>query len=273
MLFLSYSRGNLLVVRALAAELRRLGHRTWMDLENLRPGERWRDAIERALADCSAMVYCISRLSVASAWTSVELRAALDRGIPVIPLMVDAVAMDELPAELRALQMVMLGDGSDAASAAACDIARSLPLSEAAGSGAEQANDDALLVTLQAGVDGGVLLAWRSARWASPPAAATPEALCEMGRAAEESQAAQLRIGTGVGVASAALVLGALAGRLARERIRVLVADQLALAALSLSAVGFSIDVEREPLRTSAREAADQAVINSRSASCSSAQL
>ena len=76
-----------------------------------------------------------------------------------------------------------------------------------------------------------------------------------------------------VGIATAiGVVLGALAGRLARERIRVLVTDQLALAALSLSAVGFSIDVEREPLRTSAREAADQAVINSRSASCSSAQ-
>eukprot|EP01031_Cornospumella_fuschlensis_P052996 gene52996-64740_t len=108
MLFLSYSRGNLLMVRALAAELRRMGHRTWMDLENLRPGERWRDAIERALVDCTAMVYCISRLSVASAWTSVELRAALARGVPVIPVMIDAVVMDELPAELQALQMVML---------------------------------------------------------------------------------------------------------------------------------------------------------------------
>ena len=40
MLFFSYSRANLLVVRSVAAELRRLGHRTWIDLEDLRPGER-----------------------------------------------------------------------------------------------------------------------------------------------------------------------------------------------------------------------------------------
>jgi hypothetical protein len=72
MLFFSYSRGNLLAVRSVAAELRRLGYRTWLDLENLRPGERWREAIERAMAASEAMIYCISRLSQESAWTSIE---------------------------------------------------------------------------------------------------------------------------------------------------------------------------------------------------------
>ena len=64
--FISCSRADLGPVRALALALRRTGLRTWMDLEDLRPGQRWKDAIGSALAAADAMVFCLSALSLES---------------------------------------------------------------------------------------------------------------------------------------------------------------------------------------------------------------
>ena len=222
MLFFSYSRGNLLVVRSVAGELRRLGYRTWLDLESLRPGERWREAIDRAMAASDAMVYCISRLSLQSSWTSVELRAARKRGLPVVPLLVDDLPIDELPPALRKLHMISTAGWaphelpSHAAQAIARAVGRPpLPLSWSI--------DDsvaALRVELAAVDDAGVTLGWASALWQSRPAPIQADALSELCRAADEARAAELHIGQQVESAVAALVLGALAARLGAARVR-----------------------------------------------------
>lgn len=103
--FISYSRSDLNTVRPLAAELRRLGIRTWVDLEDLRPGERWKSAIEKALVSSTAMVFCVSPLTLESAWTSIELKAAIHRKIPVIPVMLQTLEIDALPPELQNRQL------------------------------------------------------------------------------------------------------------------------------------------------------------------------
>ena len=64
--FISYSRADLGLVRALTLALRRSGLRTWMDLDDLRPGQRWKDAIGSALEAADAMVFCLSALSLES---------------------------------------------------------------------------------------------------------------------------------------------------------------------------------------------------------------
>lgn len=223
MLFFSYSRGNLLVVRSVAAELRRLGYRTWLDLESLRPGERWREAIERAMAVSDAMVYCISRLSLESAWTSVELLAARERGLPVVPLLVDDVAIELLPPTLRELHLISTHGWvphelpSRAAQAIARSVGRPAPP-------ASWSIDDAavaLRVEVLATDAREVTLGWASALWRSPPAPLAADSLSELARAADEARAAELHIGPQVEPAVAALVLGTLAARLGPARVRV----------------------------------------------------
>jgi hypothetical protein len=222
MLFLSYSRGNLLIVRSVAGELRRLGWRTWLDLESLRPGERWREAIERAMAASDAMVFCISRLSLESSWTSVELRAAQQRGLPVVPLLIDDIDIEQLPPALRELQLIVTAGWTphEMPALAAQAIARSVgrPPAPPAWSGDDSAA--ALRVELCATPAGEVTLAWTSVLWSARPAPLGAGALSELARAADEARAAELHVGQGIEPATAALVLGTLASRLGPARVR-----------------------------------------------------
>lgn len=222
MLFFSYSRGNLLIVRSVAGELRRLGYRTWLDLESLRPGERWREAIERAMAASDAMIYCISRLSLESAWTSVELRAARERGLPVVPLLVDDVEIDRLPPTLRELHLISTTGWAphELPSRAAQAIARSVGRPPPPQTWSIDDSAAALRVDVVATAAGDVTLEWASALWQSPPAPLGADSLSELSRAADEARAAELHVDWHVEPAIAALVLGTLAARLGPARVR-----------------------------------------------------
>ena len=222
MLFFSYSRGNLLTVRAVAGELRRLGYRTWLDLESLRPGERWREAIERAMAASDAMVYCISRLSLDSAWTSVELRAARQRGLAVVPLLVDDIDIERLPPALRELHIISTIGWAphELPSRAAQAIARSVGRPPPPLSWSIEDSAVALRVELLAAEAGEVTLGWASALWQSLAAPLVADSLSELARAADEARAAELHVGPRVELAIAALVLGTLASRLGPARVR-----------------------------------------------------
>jgi hypothetical protein len=104
--FVSYSRADIIRVLALVSALRQAGLQTWMDVENLRPGDRWKDAIETALANAHALIFCISPLSVESAWTSVELKAALRSRLKIVPVMVRQVDLQLLPPSIREQQVL-----------------------------------------------------------------------------------------------------------------------------------------------------------------------
>lgn len=103
--FISYSRADLAQVRPLAMALRRSGIATWMDLDDLQPGQRWKDAIGAALLAADAMVFCISRLSLDSAWTGVEIGRARALAKPVIPVAMESIDGLHLPDSLADLHV------------------------------------------------------------------------------------------------------------------------------------------------------------------------
>lgn len=249
MLFFSYSRGNLLVVRSVAGELRRLGYRTWLDLESLRPGERWREAIDRAMAASDAMVYCISRLSLESSWTSVELRAALARGLPVLPLLVDDVPVDGLPPALRELHLIITTawPAHEMPARAAQAIARSVGRPPAPQTWSVDDAVAALRVDLGHSAAHGVTLGWASPLWHSLPAPLGAEALAEMARAADEARAAELHVAGQLEPAVAALVLGTLASRLGPARVRLHAGATMAAALADVAQRVQAVLAEPEP--------------------------
>lgn len=59
--FISYVREDQDAVNALVVELRRHHVHSWIDRESLYPGQRWRDAIRKAIADGVLFVACFSR--------------------------------------------------------------------------------------------------------------------------------------------------------------------------------------------------------------------
>jgi hypothetical protein len=104
------------------------GIAAWIDVDCLLPGEQWGAAINAALADAIAMVYCISQPSLASPWMSIELERALSQGKRVIPLLLQPVPIDRLPAAIRGYQVcdVSTHDSASMPIIAAREIARAL---------------------------------------------------------------------------------------------------------------------------------------------------
>jgi outer membrane protein assembly factor BamB len=59
-IFISYIRDDTSLVENLCAELNKQGINVWIDRENLYPGQRWRQAIRRAIRDGAYFVACFS---------------------------------------------------------------------------------------------------------------------------------------------------------------------------------------------------------------------
>lgn len=58
--FISYVRQDHDIVDQLALDLRSLGVEVWVDRERIRPGERWKDAIRKAIREGSFFLCCFS---------------------------------------------------------------------------------------------------------------------------------------------------------------------------------------------------------------------
>jgi hypothetical protein len=104
--FISYSRADIVQVSAFAAALRRVGIVTWLDFESLRPGERWKEAIDAAISNANAVLLCLSPMSLESAWTSIELKLAIEKNVRIIPVMIRRVTLDDLPDAIRDVQVL-----------------------------------------------------------------------------------------------------------------------------------------------------------------------
>lgn len=106
LIFFSYSRADLQRVLRIAREVRLLGLATWIDVENLQPGQTWRLAIRAALSNADVFVSCISTYSLESIWIGEELSIAENAAVPILPLMLDHVAIERLPLVLRERQIL-----------------------------------------------------------------------------------------------------------------------------------------------------------------------
>src|SRR5215831_6358053 len=104
--FISYSRADLAQVLPLDAALRKIGLDTWLDFKSLRPGERWKEAIDAAISSADAFLFCLSPMSIESAWTSVELQLARERNVKIIPVILKRLSLKVFPAEFRDVQFL-----------------------------------------------------------------------------------------------------------------------------------------------------------------------
>lgn len=65
-IFISYSREDSAFVDRLQADLSARGFPTWVDRSRMEAGDKWREAIEKAIRDCQAFVLVLSPSAVAS---------------------------------------------------------------------------------------------------------------------------------------------------------------------------------------------------------------
>ena len=129
--FISYSRAEWRHVQDLAKKLRHFGVKTWVDIENLKPGDHWKNAISEALDSSRAMIFCVSPLSIDSPWTSRELQSAEARGLTIIPVILEPVPIEQLPPQLAEVQIYDMSKYPQqfAAMATAREISKTLGIS------------------------------------------------------------------------------------------------------------------------------------------------
>ena len=103
--FFSYSREDSEFVLHVAGDLKAAGANVWLDQMDIVPGQRWDDAVERALAGCPRMLVVLSPTSVHSTNVMDEVSFALEEGKTVIPILYrDCV----IPFRLRRVQYIDL---------------------------------------------------------------------------------------------------------------------------------------------------------------------
>jgi TIR domain/Domain of unknown function (DUF4062) len=107
--FLAYRHPDENSARTLFRELLAAGHRVWMDVENLLPGQMWLAEVKAAVARSSAFVVLLSgQTSADQNFVSKEFELAqsrLQQGLRVLPVRLEPVA---LPAGFKDYQAVDL---------------------------------------------------------------------------------------------------------------------------------------------------------------------
>lgn len=100
-IFFSYSRENSETVLELAKELRSAGADIWLDQLDIKPGTRWDQSIEDALASSQTLLVVLSKAAVGSNNVMDEVSYALEEGKTVVPVLLEEC---EIPFRLRRLQ-------------------------------------------------------------------------------------------------------------------------------------------------------------------------
>lgn len=97
-LFLSYSRRQFYFAEAVVFGLQEAGIDVWFDVQQLGPGEQWREQIAQGLDGASGVVMVASEAAIASKYVRGEWEPMIDTGRSVYVVLFEAC---ELPPKLR----------------------------------------------------------------------------------------------------------------------------------------------------------------------------
>src|SRR5262245_61240220 len=107
-IFISYKHSEKEFCDMLIRQLEAAGFKVWVDADQLRAGENWREAINDAIRDSFALILVISPYSKMSEYVTYEWAFAQGAGIKVIPLML--IHTEKLHPQLENLQYLDFTD-------------------------------------------------------------------------------------------------------------------------------------------------------------------
>lgn len=84
--FLSYSSKDDRFAELVQAKLSDAGINVWRDQDQLRPGDNWRDGIDKGIINSFAILVALSPNSVESSYVTYEWSYALGKGKTIIPM-------------------------------------------------------------------------------------------------------------------------------------------------------------------------------------------
>jgi hypothetical protein len=153
--FLSHGHTDAKLASRLASELEERGLDVWWD-QKIQSGERWDEALRRALREADACVVLVSRASdpaeprLSKEWSAVQQRSWDEPGFRIVPVQLrDAV----VPPFLRKWQGLRLAEPAKEINAAADKIVASLRQAEPPRADVDEAQERAALAARFAEVE------------------------------------------------------------------------------------------------------------------------
>jgi hypothetical protein len=113
-LFISYARPDRTRAESLTLSLRQAGITVWLD-SDLVGGQAWWDRILDQLRTCDAVVVVMSRASIKSAACRSEREYAMKLGKAILPLTIESMAAEMLPADIARIQTIDYSQPGEAA--------------------------------------------------------------------------------------------------------------------------------------------------------------
>lgn len=117
--FFSYARVDAALVVSFAQEFRSAGVRVLLDIEFLKPGERFEPKILDMVRSADALVFFVSPASLGSSWVNTELVAFGEASDKVIfPVLINGTSYADLPGRFKNYQALVVEDESQVHSVA-----------------------------------------------------------------------------------------------------------------------------------------------------------
>ncbi|MHC4084009.1 MAG: toll/interleukin-1 receptor domain-containing protein [Planctomycetota bacterium] len=87
--FLSYSQNDHIFAELASVKLKEAGISVWMDQDELRAGNDWRQGIDQGISESFAVLLALSTDSAASSFVTYEWASAMGKGKPIIPIRIN----------------------------------------------------------------------------------------------------------------------------------------------------------------------------------------
>lgn len=102
-IFVSYSHRDVEFAKTLIADLQKQGVNVWADFLNIRPGEDWQDATDKALKNAAALIFVASANAILRTYIVAEVSTARVNNVPVIPLIIDNDGAKKMPRVIQGI--------------------------------------------------------------------------------------------------------------------------------------------------------------------------
>ena len=107
--FISYSRKDKSFVDKLASDLNKEGVKTWVDVQQINPGELWEIEIRKGIENSEIFLAVLSDNYISSSWTSIEI--ALANKKKIIPIKISQNVSENIPKVILEIQWIDFNTG------------------------------------------------------------------------------------------------------------------------------------------------------------------
>lgn len=108
--FISYADEDRNIMEKIRNSLQRESITVWTNKTDIQTGESFEEAIKRGIEQADNIVFLLSPNSLKSAYCQQELKLAITLNKRIIPLLLQAVDLEQIPEQLRYLQYIDLTD-------------------------------------------------------------------------------------------------------------------------------------------------------------------